>query len=437
MSLLEFIERDSRDWARVGDLYEVTRKPRGLDLSSLETIPFTPMDAIPQGGVYAPSFIAKAPSAITSGTYFERGDVLVAKITPSFENGKQALAADLPASFGYATTEVIPLRPRTNGQDRRLLFFYLLHPDIRHYVAERMEGTTGRQRVPENVLLDLAFPVIEPVEQTAIANALELIQRASMAEALCEEKARDLKRAAMRTLFTRGLRGEPQKETEIGLVPESWTPTPVVELGAVRGGKRMPKGVSLVQEDTGRPYIRVTDFFDHGVRDEGLLFVPRGYEDVIRRYRISSRDVYISIAGSIGIVGQVPERLDDANLTENAAKIVFDREDVLPRYVMYALAGQVCQGQIARATAKNAQPKLALTRIEQLLVPFPPIFDEQREIVAILDAIDRKIGLHKRKRAVLDELFKSLLHKLMTGEIRVGDLDLSALDSPKVAEAAA
>lgn len=56
-----------------------------------------------------------------------------------------------------------------------------------------------------------------------------------------------------------------------------------------------------------------------------------------------------------------------------------------------------------------------------------PGVGEQREIVEILDAIDRKIALHQRKRAVLEDLFKALLHKLMTGEIRVADLDLSVL----------
>ena len=60
-----------------------------------------------------------------------------------------------------------------------------------------------------------------------------------------------------------------------------------------------------------------------------------------------------------------------------------------------------------------------------------PDLDEQREIVAILDAIDRKIDLHRKKRAVLDDLFKALLHKLMTGEIRVSELDLSALQSSR------
>src|SRR5437868_187246 len=108
MSLLE-TDLGSRGWRRVGDCYEVTRKPRGGNRSSLPKIPFAAMEAIPQDGTYAATFTAKNPDAITSGTYFERGDLLVSKITPSFENGKQALAADLPAPFGYATTEVIPL----------------------------------------------------------------------------------------------------------------------------------------------------------------------------------------------------------------------------------------------------------------------------------------------------------------------------------------
>ena len=171
MSLFDTELAEGRQWLRLGDTYEITKKPRGLDTSLLPTIPFVPMAAIPQGGAYAPDYALKAPTKIRSGTYFERGDILVAKITPSFENGKQALATTLPTPYGYATTEVIPLRPLKEEHDRRLLFFYLLHPDVRHHVAERMEGTTGRQRVPEDVLLDLPFPEFNPEEQTAVANS--------------------------------------------------------------------------------------------------------------------------------------------------------------------------------------------------------------------------------------------------------------------------
>ena len=79
-----------------------------------------------------------------------------------------------------------------------------------------------------------------------------------------------------------------------------------------------------------------------------------------------------------------------------------------------------------RLAPKGTQKNINIQFLKPWPIVVPPV-DEQREIVAILDAIDRKIDLHRRKRAVLDELFKALLHKLMTGEIRVADLDLSAL----------
>ena len=428
MSLLDAKHSDHRSWIQVGDVYEITKKPRLFDLSPWEAIPFVPMADIPQGGTYAPDFTFKTPPQIRSGTYFERGDILVAKITPSFENGKQALASEVPVPFGFATTEVIPLRPRHKGQDRRLLFFYLLHPDVRHYVAERMEGTTGRQRVPPEVLLDLPFPEFALEEQRAISDVLEVIQNSITVETEAAEVTTSLKRATMQQLFTRGLRGEAQKETEIGPMPESWREILLAGLAEVRGGKRMPKGISLTAEETGYPYIRVTDFHNHSVDLDQVLYVPKGYESAIARYTISKSDIYISIAGTIGLVGQVPESIDGANLTENAAKIVCTDPKIVTRYLMYALASTTCQSQIARTTGRNAQPKLALTRLQQIALPIPPTKDEQKEIVTILDAIDRKIDLHLRKRAVLDDLFKALLHKLMTGEISVSNLNLDAIE---------
>ena len=100
MSLFDARLAECRRWVKIGDTYEITKKPRALDTSSLEAVPFVPMAAIPQGGAYAPDFTLKAPAQIRSSTYFERGDILVAKITPSFENGKQALATEVPTPFG-------------------------------------------------------------------------------------------------------------------------------------------------------------------------------------------------------------------------------------------------------------------------------------------------------------------------------------------------
>jgi type I restriction enzyme S subunit len=337
-----------------------------------------------------------------------------------------------PMAFNQDLKALIP-----NSNIAGAFLLYALRfagPRVLQNVSNAAHGT---KRLSQDDLNNVVILVPPLNEQRSIAVVLDAMRTALELTKRTEEKSTELKRAAMRELFTRGLHGEAQKETEIGPLPESWRPTPVGKLGAVKGGKRMPKGISLVQEDTGRPYIRVIDFTDQGVRSDGILFVPKGYEEVIQRYRISSRDVYISIAGSIGLVGQVLKHLDDANLTENAARIVFDHPDIVPRYVMYTLAGEVCQDQITRATAKNAQPKLALTRIEQILVPLPCTANEQRQIVAVLDAIDRKIDLHKRKKGMLEDLFRTLLNKLMTGEIRVADLDLSTFGNEVAAAEAA
>ncbi len=434
MSLLDIDLGERRQWGRVGDYYAVTKKPRGLDRSSFETIPFAPMDAIPQGGAYASAFALKSPDAIASGTYFERGDILVAKITPSFENGKQALAFGLPAPFGYATTEVIPLHPREAVHDRRLLFFYLLHPDIRHHVAERMEGSTGRKRVPENVLLDLPIPTLETGEQTAIADSLELIQRASAAEANCERSAQALKRAAMRTLFTRGLRGEAQKETESGPVPESWEQTTLRDLCQELGGALQtgPFGSQLHKDDyqeTGVAVVNPTHM-DAGriVHDK----VPRISEDDahrLQRHRLEKSDILFARRGEIGRQALVT-KLEEGWLCGTGCFLVRVRSRSIDNgFLSYQFSTEASVNWLRTHAAGAIMPNLNNVVLGRLPV-FYPGSSEQREIVTILDAIDRKIDLHRKKRAVLDDLFKTLLHKLMTGEIKVGELELPDLSYP-------
>ena len=400
MNLFDAKLTDRRKWLRLGDVYEITQKPRGLDIFSLATVPFVPMASIPQGGAYAPDFILKAPTEIKSGTYFERGDILIAKITPSFENGKQALATGLPTPIGFATTEVIPLRPRNNGHDQRLLFFYLLHPDVRHHIANRMEGTTGRQRVPKEVLLDLPFPEFDPEEQTTISDLLEMIQRLIIIEIKSEQTAVALKNAAMSTLFTRGLRGEAQKETEIGLMPESWEILSVAE--SVR-----PFRFERTQQ------VPKSEYAENGrwpIIDQGQDFIG-GYVDDETRLINSAAPIII-----FGDHTRIFKFVDfEFALGAQGTKPLLAEDGFNSKYLYYAL----CNLDVPPRGYNRHYKILSQMHIGK---PDP---SEQREIVTILDTIDRKIDLHRRKRAVLDDLFKSLLHKLMTGEIRVGDLVLT------------
>lgn len=426
MSLVDVDLGCGRTRIRIGDCYSVTKKPRDLEIDSVESIPFAAMEAIPQGGIYEPSFTMKQPHAITSGTYFERGDILVAKITPSFENGKQALVRALPAAFGYATTEVIPLRPRKAGQDPRLLFFYLLHPDIRHYVAERMEGSTGRRRVPEGVLLDLPIPDIAPDDQSAIADVLEAVQAAAAAERSAEGNARALKSAAMSALFTRGLHTEGQKQTEIGPAPDSWHIDLLGAHHSVVSGGTPSRGNPAFWSGGTIPWAKTTEVDYCRIDKTEEHITTQGLKHSAAKL-LRAGTLLMAMYGQGVTRGKVAILGIEAACNQACAAITPIDDAITPRYLYHFLSWRY---EAIRALAHGGQQQnLNLEIVRQLPVAYPRASKEQDEIVAILDRIDRKRALHQKKHEVLEELFKSLLHKLMTGEIAVSDLDLFALCS--------
>jgi type I restriction enzyme S subunit len=302
--------------------------------------------------------------------------------------------------------------------DLEFLFYLLRHVDLRRITGDvGVPGLNREMAYLESVRLPVAIP-----EQKKIAHILSTVQRAIEAQERIIQTTTELKKALMHKLFTEGLRNEPQKQTEIGLVPESWDVTTVGDVTSVKGGKRLSKGDKLVEKDTGFPYIRVTDFNDFSVDVRGLLFLTEEAQRPISRYIINRDDVFISIAGSIGITGMIPPQLDGANLTENAARLIANNPFQLhPRFLMYWLASHHCQAEIKAQTVKNAQPKLALARIKSLKVPMPT-HGEQVEIARALDLAGRKAENARAKRDQLQDIFRTLLHELMTAKTRVHEL---------------
>ena len=162
---------------RLAEVVTFTKKPRDLRYSEYSEIPFVPMDSIPIAKLFSEEFILKTNDELKSGTYFEIGDILLSKITPSFENGKQCIIKELPTPFGIATTEVIPIREMEDVSDKSYLFYYLLLPDVRTLLAGKMQGTTGRQRLSKESLVNLEIPLPPLPEQRAIANIFRAIDK--------------------------------------------------------------------------------------------------------------------------------------------------------------------------------------------------------------------------------------------------------------------
>ena len=303
------------------------------------------------------------------------------------------------------------------------------------------EGAGNKTTIPNlsrNRLAALDMPHPSLDEQCSIVRALAHIREAIRSHDQSTLVAQDLKRAVMRELFTRGLKGEPQKETEIGLVPENWD---VVKLQEVREWLQYGTSTHCTYAETKYPVLRIPNIEPGRVDATDLKFAKLS-DDEAKRYLLEGGDlVFIRSNGVIERLGACAVYDGEPHGALFASYLIrarLKRDQVEPRFVAYFFGSELGTSIVAgRATpAADGKYNLNTGTIDSLPLPLLPTLDEQREIVAILDAIDRKIDLHKKKRAVLDELFKALLHKLMTGEIRVADLDLSALDKQASAEAA-
>ena len=165
----------------LGKVVTFTKKPRDLRYSEYNEIPFVPMELIPIAKLFSEEFMLKTNDQLKSGTYFETGDILLPKITPSFENGKQCIIKEMPTQFGIATTEVIPIREKEGVTDISYLFYYLLLPNVRTSLAGKMDGSTGRQRLRKEALVNLEIPLPSLPEQRAIANVFQAIDEKTAA----------------------------------------------------------------------------------------------------------------------------------------------------------------------------------------------------------------------------------------------------------------
>ena len=202
-------------------------------------------------------------------------------------------------------------------------------------------------------------------------------------------------------------------------VPENWVWVRLGSLADVKGGKRLPKGTTFSENITKHPYIRVTDFNDIGVSLEGLKYIDEDVYEKISRYTISSDDIYVSIAGSIGKVGIIPSCIDGANLTENAAKIT-NIKGINQKYLCLFLKSEFAQYQMQSATIATTQAKLALFRIESLTFPLPPLSEQQRIVERIEELFAKLDEAKERLQEVADSFAvrkAAILHKAFTGEL--------------------
>jgi type I restriction enzyme S subunit len=169
-------------------------------------------------------------------------------------------------------------------------------------------------------------------------------------------------------------------------LPIEWAWVRLGTITEIKGGKRVSNGYKLLIQPTPYIYIRVSDMKNGSIDDSDLHYIDSEMREKISHYIITKDDIYMTIVGAtIGKCGIVPEKFDQMNLTENAARLTpWEGSEKL--FLYKCLEGSVCQSQFFDKTKQVGVQKMALNRLASTIVPLPPTAEQQR-IVAKVDEL--------------------------------------------------
>jgi len=259
-------------------------------------------------------------------------------------------------------------------------------------------------------------------EQEKIAAVLWKIQKAVEIEDAIVRNARDLKKSLLRRLFTHGLRGEPLKETEIGPLPQGWDVVPLGDIARIGNGSTPKRDNTAYWHKGTIPWLTSAKVYDRVIRDADQFVTDVAIREC-HLPRVKPGSLLIAITGQGKTLGNAAITAIETTISQHLAFAQFKRTDIEPNFIRFFFDGQY--EYLRQVASGGGSTKGALTCgfLKSFLVPLTTP-DEQREIAHMLQTVDHKVDIHESKKRSLQDLFKTTLHKLMTAQIRVNDLDI-------------
>lgn len=405
-----------------------SEKLRGLNPES--EISFVPMDNVGEyGGIRLDSTVIVG-EATGSYTEFQDGDVIVAKITPCFENGKGALASGLVNGVALGTTELHVLRVGPD-LDNRFLFYLTISSWYRRTGEAEMYGAGGQKRVPPEFNKNLQVSLPPLAEQCAIAEyldaAIEKLDRLVGGKQELIEKLKEKRKALISHVVTRGLdpsvKFKPSGIEWLGEIPEHWGASRLGFLVSKIGSGKTPKGGAEGYQQSGIMLIRSQNVYDDGLRLDDVAFIDEETDDAMATTRVKPNDVLLNITGaSLGRCTLVPPMFPPANVNQHVCIIRPSPTTVNASFARYALIAEFTKAQIFADEAGSSREGLNFEQVRDLVLPVPPP-DEQMAIAAHLDRETSALDLLASKVDLAIERLREYRSALITAAV-TGKMDL-------------
>lgn len=343
-------------------------------------------------------------------------------------------AKTLPANINQALALI--RIPSDAEIDRTYLRYYLVGSDVRNQITRiNVQAAQANFSLGDVNRLVISFPT-SLIEQKKIADILSTVDEVIEKTEAAIDKYQAIKAGMMQDLFTRGIDTqtgklrptieevpELYKVSELGWIPKEWEIVQIGDFAKIKGGKRMPAGKEFSDALTPYPYLRVTDMQNGSIDQSDLKYVPVEIEPLIRSYKISVDDVYVTIAGTLGLFGTIPVNLDQAQLTENAARITeFDKLEYDRDFIKHQCNCVIVQGQVIREIGVGGGvPKLALFRIAKFLF-LKPAIPEQQAIVDRIRVIENNLSEESVALTKYKQIKQGLMADLLEGKVLTSNI---------------
>ena len=329
----------------------------------------------------------------------------------------------------YYQNHLHRLRTRPDGDVNP--FFFALWMQMAWKYLNVYKGVGNRTTIPNlssSKLKELLAPIPSLSEQKKIASVLAKIWKTVEIQASILENLRELKKSLMKHLFTYGLRGEPLKKTEIGMMPKSWEVKSLKEMGDCLNGLNFAQDA----RGDGVPFVNVKNMY------AGLFINPVGLERVnlgsknLDKYFLNKGDILFVRSSlkeeGVGWSAVIKELLEPTVFCGFIIRYRLNNSSQVDAdYLGHLLLAQEQREEIIRHSSRMTITNISQEGLGSVRVRLPSLA-EQRDIVSILRAVDEKVAIHRAKKSALEDLFKTTLNQLMTGQIRVKDLDIDTSD---------
>lgn len=336
------------------------------------------------------------------GTKFRNGDTLIARITPSLENGKTAKVDVLEdGEIGFGSTEFIVLREIEGRSYSDFLYYFSISPDFREMAIQSMTGTSGRQRVQTEVVENHSFLLPPLPEQKAIAEVLSSLD--DKTDLL--HRQNETLEAMAETLF---------RQWFIEEAEEDWEEIEITELFEIRDGTHdSPK-----KKEMGKPLI-TTKHLNNGTIDleSAYLISEEDFEKVNQRSKVDTSDILFSMIGTVGLV--YFEQAESINYAIKNLGLFKTSQNPRWGYFTYLwIKSDLGAEFIHQHKSGSTQQYISLGSLRSIVFKTPnrSLIDDFNSLV---EALFKKVKDNSTQIKTLKKIRDTLLPKLMSGEVKV------------------